>query len=324
MTDIPGPALLSSITENSSAKGPLQTTIAPPAPSGSPFSGFTSPPPISSKSSTPQPPNYQSSLFAPPPKSTTDPFAALASPSAFSSKPSTPAHVTQAFQPPAPAATAADADDDEWAFSSALPPEAAPQLPQEQKAVLADQGLKIELIAKRPTPGANSVRLHFAFSNNTAQPLSELHFQSAVPKVCPHRGVLSLISFYDYPFFRLHACCPCDFRLTVVKRDTNHNYNLKLAGICHPSKAVVSRRFSKCGTPVIEIKRLMFSSSGGVWHTKSLERSRTRWARFRRSRWHDLASRQAFIEGKIYFISSGCGEWTHGGAVGFARELGLT
>ncbi|TLD28885.1 hypothetical protein PspLS_03432 [Pyricularia sp. CBS 133598] len=182
-TNIPGPALLSSITENSSAKGSLQTTIAPPAPSASPFSGFTSPPPISSKSSTPQPPNYQSSLFAPPPKSTTDPFAALASPSAFSSKPSTPAHVTQAFQPPAPAATATDAnDDDEWAFSSALPPEAAPQLPQEQKAVLADQGLKIELIAKRPTPGANSVRLHFAFSNNTATPLSELHFQSAVPK----------------------------------------------------------------------------------------------------------------------------------------------
>lgn len=184
-TNIPGPALLSSMTENSSAKGPLQTTAAPASQSASPFASFTSTPPISSKSTTPQPPNYQSSLFAPPPKSTADPFAALASPTAFSSKPSTPAPVSPAFQlPPAQAATVADAgnDDDEWAFSSALPAEAPPPLPQEQRATLANQGLKIELIAKRPTPGANSVRLHFAFSNNTAQPLSELHFQSAVPK----------------------------------------------------------------------------------------------------------------------------------------------
>ncbi|EJT75820.1 ADP-ribosylation factor-binding protein GGA1 [Gaeumannomyces tritici R3-111a-1] len=185
-TNIPGPALLSSMTQESSAKGPVPATVSPPPPSASPFAAFVSAPPPSSKSATPQPqpPNYQSSLFAPPSKPTTDPFAVLASPSAFpsTSKPTTPTPAAgSAYQPPAPPGPAAAAanDDDEWAFSSALPPET---LPEEQKLVMADSTVKIELIAKRTTPGSSSIRLHFAFSNNAPAPVGELHFQSAVPK----------------------------------------------------------------------------------------------------------------------------------------------
>lgn len=86
---------------------------------------------------------------------------------------------------------AAANDDDEWNFSSALPPE-APQLPREHKTVVANTGLKIDMIANRNVDTDPSLSLLFAFSNNTAQPLSELHFQLAVTKVSGP-GILLLL-----------------------------------------------------------------------------------------------------------------------------------
>ncbi|KAL2016880.1 hypothetical protein VTK56DRAFT_2880 [Thermocarpiscus australiensis] len=166
-TNIPGPALLSSVTQSNSAKGQVPTSTPPPS-SFSHFSSFTSAP--SSESATPQPP--PKSAFSPPPSKpaagASDPFAALAS---LSPKP----------PPPAPAAPTATNDDDEWNFSSALPPE-VPPAPKEHKAVVSNTSLKIEMAAARTVDTDPSISLLFAFSNNTAQQVTELHFQLAVTK----------------------------------------------------------------------------------------------------------------------------------------------
>ncbi|KAI1135485.1 VHS-domain-containing protein [Hypoxylon sp. FL0543] len=166
--NIPGPALLSSMTQNNSAKGPVSTPTPPPFSS---FSGFTSPP-SGSQSNTPQPHLAQQSAFSnpPPQKATpsTDPFAALAS-AHYSSKPATP-------KPAAPAATA---DDDEWSFSSALPPEPSP--PKEYQVRFKDGPLQIDLRATRSS-NSSALSLIFLFSNATAAPITNLHFQLAVTK----------------------------------------------------------------------------------------------------------------------------------------------
>lgn len=162
--DIPGPALLSSMTQDNSAKGALPTSTPPPF---SAFSAFNSGP--SSSKNTPQPPNYQSSAFNPPAAPASDPFAALASSNLAPS--ASPAPATQTN------------DDDEWNFASALPAETATALPREHKVVVSNTSLKIDLLANRATGTTNSINLLFAFSNNTAQPISEVHFQLAVTKV---------------------------------------------------------------------------------------------------------------------------------------------
>ncbi|KAJ4292928.1 ARF-binding protein [Collariella sp. IMI 366227] len=162
-TNIPGPALLSSVTQGNSAKGqvPQSTSSAP----FSHFSSFTSAP--GSQTGTPKP--SQRSAFSPPTQSPapTDPFADLA---ALSPKPATPA------QP-----AAVSNDDDEWNFSSALPPE-APQLPKEHKAVVSNTNLRVDMLAKRMVDTDPSIGLVFSFTNNTGQQISELHFQLAVTK----------------------------------------------------------------------------------------------------------------------------------------------
>lgn len=119
-----------------------------------------------------------------------DPFAALSGSSLTPSKPSTPA---QQSQPAPPAAAAASNEDDEWSFSSALPPE-TPSHPREHRAVVSNGGIKIELLANRSTSNGNPLNLVFAFSNNTAQPVSDLHYQLAVTKVTPLRPHPSLFN----------------------------------------------------------------------------------------------------------------------------------
>lgn len=164
--DVPGPALLSSLTEDNSAKGPMSTSTPPPAFSA--FSAFNSGP-STSKNNTPQP-NYQQSAFAPPAAPAADPFAALTSPKLPSSS-------TVAARP-----AQQSNDDDEWNFASALPTE-TPALPREHRALVSNNSLKIDLLANRTTGVSNSINLLFAFSNNTAQPIAEVHFQLAVTKV---------------------------------------------------------------------------------------------------------------------------------------------
>ncbi|KAI0425766.1 ADP-ribosylation factor-binding protein GGA2 [Xylaria sp. FL1042] len=164
--NIPGPALLSSLTQNSTAKGPSPTPTPPPF---SPYSGFASKP-SASQSTTPQPPLGQYSAFSQPPQKTSDPFASLSS-SQFSSKPNTPQ---------APAAPATSNDDDEWSFSSALPPEAS--APRDHQAVVSNSLLRINMKAIRAPQAPNALSLLFSFSNTSPQHIGDLHFQLAVTK----------------------------------------------------------------------------------------------------------------------------------------------
>ncbi|KAI1147320.1 ADP-ribosylation factor-binding protein GGA2 [Nemania diffusa] len=163
---IPGPALLSSLTQNSTAKGPTPTPTPPPF---SPYSGFTSKP-SASQSTTPQPPLGPYSAFSQPPQKTSDPFAALSA-AQFASKPSTP-------QPPAAPATAND--DDEWSFSSALPPEASS--PRDHQVTVSNTLLRVNMKAVRAPQAPNALSLLFSFSNTSPQQIDDLHFQLAVTK----------------------------------------------------------------------------------------------------------------------------------------------
>ncbi|KAI0104323.1 ADP-ribosylation factor-binding protein GGA2 [Nemania sp. FL0031] len=164
--NIPGPALLSSLTQNSTAKGPTPTPTPPPY---SPFSAFTSKP-SASQSSTPQPPLGQYSAFSQPPQKTGDPFAALSA-SQFSSKPSTP-------QPPV--VPAASNDDDEWSFSSAVPPE--PSAPRDHQIMVSNTLVRINMKAARAPQAPNALSLLFSFSNTSSQQISDLQFELAVTK----------------------------------------------------------------------------------------------------------------------------------------------
>jgi hypothetical protein len=158
------------MTEGNSASGNLASP-----PPFSQFASFTSPAP--SQSGTPQP-SASSAFKAPQPAAAaaSDPFAALGAASFTSQKSPPPA--SSAFQAPAPTSN----DDDEWSFSSALPAE-TPSVPREHRAVVSNAGVKIELLANRAPANPSPLTLTFAFSNNTAQPISELHYQLAVTKV---------------------------------------------------------------------------------------------------------------------------------------------
>jgi ADP-ribosylation factor-binding protein GGA len=127
---------------------------------------------------TPQPPSQQSSAFVPPSQPASDPFASLGA-------------AMPAAQPPKPAVSAKE---DEWNFASALPAE-TPSKPKEHRQTLSDTVLRIEMQAGRGPAGPNALNVNFAFSNNAAAPLSELHFQLAVTKVRP---------FY-FPSHLMHA-----------------------------------------------------------------------------------------------------------------------
>lgn len=79
---------------------------------------------------------------------------------------------------PTPAAPAAD--DDEWAFASALP--------DVQPAInvfgISDTSLNIMVNAAREPANPSLITLSVSFSNKTDQPISELTFMAAVSKVC--------------------------------------------------------------------------------------------------------------------------------------------
>jgi ADP-ribosylation factor-binding protein GGA len=162
--DIPGPALLSSLSDTSTASG---------NPQANQFASFGSP--LGSQSITPQPPQQAQSAFSPP---GSDPFAAFGA--SFSPPSRSPAPPAAPTAPPQ--ALAANNDDDDWNFSSALPP-TAPAKPKEHRATVSDTTLRIELYASRKPATGNAISLGFAFSNNAASPISELHFQLAVTKV---------------------------------------------------------------------------------------------------------------------------------------------
>ncbi|KAG4439209.1 hypothetical protein IFR05_005300 [Cadophora sp. M221] len=190
-TNLPGPALISSTVDHSTARGPTPTrSPAPPQPPLKPdyssFSAFGSSN-ASSKPTTPQPSLFQqqqalqqqkfqqaqASSSQPP----VDPFAALASP-----RQSTPQQSTSSMfdfgnhqaAPPAPAA----ADDDEWAFSSALPE----GLPPANTIQVSETALSISIHAAREPHTPSVITMSITFSSKSDQPISELTFMAAVTK----------------------------------------------------------------------------------------------------------------------------------------------
>jgi ADP-ribosylation factor-binding protein GGA len=111
-----------------------------------------------------------------------DPFAALASPVRQSTPQQTqPSHSIFDFGKPAgaPAPAAALADDDEWAFSSALPE----GLPSENTITVNETALAISLHATREATTPAIITLSLSFSSKTDQPISDLEFAVAVTKV---------------------------------------------------------------------------------------------------------------------------------------------
>jgi ADP-ribosylation factor-binding protein GGA len=193
-SDLPGPALISSTTEHNSARGPTPTrSPAPPValsrPDYSSFSAFGSSHPVS-KPTTPQPSLFQQQQAqqaqrqaapiqqpAPP----TDPFAALSSPiSQSTAQPSMFDFANRPAPVPAPA-PAPVADDDEWAFSSALPE--GP--PSSNTIIVNESDLSISLHATREAHSPSIITMSITFSSRCDQPISELTFAAAVTKVWP-------------------------------------------------------------------------------------------------------------------------------------------
>lgn len=114
-----------------------------------------------------------------------DPFASLASPvrqsTPQSSQPSifdfaNPKPATPAVVPSTPAN-----DDDEWAFSSALPEGQA-----SNTIIVSQTSLGIKLDVTREPANPSVITLSLSYSNNGDQEISGLEFLAAAPKVRAH------------------------------------------------------------------------------------------------------------------------------------------
>ncbi|KAH8687165.1 VHS domain-containing protein [Tricladium varicosporioides] len=189
-TNIPGPALISSTSEHSTARGPTPTRSPAPhqgpinnGPNYSAFSAF-GPSHPASKPTTPQPSLFQQQQQQaalknkPQPAVPVDPFAALTSPVQQSTpQQSRPSMFDfAAHHAPPPAAPAVD--DDEWAFSSALPE----GLPSANTLMVSETALNISLHATREPTTPSIITMSLTFSSHSDQPISELTFMAAVTK----------------------------------------------------------------------------------------------------------------------------------------------
>ena len=210
--DVPGPSLLSSTTQDSSAKAPfptptpqLQQAPVPAKPNYDPFKFLPNSLP-SSRSSTPAPPTLlQAQQAARPSQTPTDPFAALSSaasrtasplpssqpsqkpassPSASlfdfaSPKPAVPqSHLATSFQPPANGTSA----DDDWDFTSALPEDGS-ELPAHNSLTVSNTSVKIDFRVERAENTDSAISISASFSNNTSSLITEYTLHVAVTKV---------------------------------------------------------------------------------------------------------------------------------------------
>lgn len=167
-------------------------------PNYDPFAAFTSPPPPTNNGSSGLGSLASTAQTKPTPQTKVDPFAA------FNNPPSNPAaRATSPFQfqsaaelttaqpqsvplasltakPAQPASPAAAAStDDEWTFTSALPPQPAPV----HRLTVSDSTVRIIFDVARPATTASSISFESKISNNTADQITDLTFQLAVTKV---------------------------------------------------------------------------------------------------------------------------------------------
>jgi ADP-ribosylation factor-binding protein GGA len=202
---MPGPALISSTSQYSTARGPTPSrSPAPPTESSKPnysaFSGFGVSQP-SSQTTTSQPSLFQQqqqqqqrAAVNVPQQPASDPFAALATPPRQSTPLQNQSSVSASIfdfakaAPPATAIPPAPAnDDDEWSFSSALPESNG--LPSSNSITITDSTINISLHATRKSPSDSIITMNVKFSSKVAQLITELTFQVAVTKV-RHRSYL--------------------------------------------------------------------------------------------------------------------------------------
>ena len=206
-TAVPGPSLLSSTTQHSSAKPPTpsgtpqppQTSMAP-KPNYDPFSSLST-----SKPPTPAPSLLQSQLASKLPQAPSDPFAALSSPAP---RQPSPFLNSQQSQPPTSSPSASIFDfaqpnhqqnpsssqsnpvaqsngstaDDDWNFSSALPDESS-SLPTSKDLPVSNSTVAILFKLSRPRDKHSVVAIDAHFSNESASHITEYTFQVAVRKV---------------------------------------------------------------------------------------------------------------------------------------------
>jgi ADP-ribosylation factor-binding protein GGA len=197
---MPGPALISSTSQYSTARGPTPSgSPAPPAPptasskpNYSAFSGFGISQPIplttTSQPSLFQQQQQQKAAAKIPQQPTSDPFAALATPPRQPTPLQNQSSVSASMfdftksAPPATAIPPAPAnDDDEWSFSSALPESNG--LPSSNSITITDSTINISVHATRKSPSDPIITLTVKFSSKVAQLITELTFQVAVTKV---------------------------------------------------------------------------------------------------------------------------------------------
>lgn len=212
-SNVPGPSLLSSTTQDSSAKASAPNSTAQPQqaslpakPNYDPFKFVTSSSP-SSRSSTPAPPNLlQTQQAAKPLQSSqpsADPFAALSSAASRTASPLPPSHSSQKLAPPSsasmfdfaspkpavsqsqPAAnsqqvTNGSSADDDWNFTSALPDDG--ELPAHNNLTVSDTSVKIDFRVERPETTDSAISISALFSNNTPSLITEYTLQVAVTK----------------------------------------------------------------------------------------------------------------------------------------------
>ncbi|EEQ87885.1 hypothetical protein RJZ56_003856 [Blastomyces dermatitidis] len=111
---------------------------------------------------------------------TSSPFNHLQSSLVSSSSPSSLLDLGQGMSQRAtpPTAPTATAGDDEWTFASALPEN---NLPSTSKVQVLKSSIGIDFAACR-NAGDQKIHVVVSFSNNTSQPISDLHFQVAIEK----------------------------------------------------------------------------------------------------------------------------------------------
>jgi ADP-ribosylation factor-binding protein GGA len=202
---IPGPALLSSTTQHSSARSNIPvnalgpTSTAPPIkPNYDAFSTLSSSRPAS-KPATPSPSLPQPKQSTPHATPAMDPFAALVSPSPRAGSPahqrvtSNPAPASSSLldlmdnsSAPSAVSKAEKTREDDWNFASSLP-EAENSQPMSHHFQVVSSSIRIDFVATRQ---AHDQTIHVAarFSNDTAQAITGVHFQVAVEKVSQPRG----------------------------------------------------------------------------------------------------------------------------------------
>ena len=185
-TNIPGPALLSSTMQQSSAKpanpGPQiqQPQPGPPKPNYDAFAAFSKSQP-SSQSTTPVPSLLQQQQIhqiTNKPSPSSDPFGILSNPS-----PNPPYNPATQYKPTditAQKTANGSALEDDWNFSSAVPDDGPPTNSQ---ITVSQKDVAIVFEVSRRQNDENVIDILAKFSNRTPNPIAEYTFHVAVAKV---------------------------------------------------------------------------------------------------------------------------------------------